>query len=86
MKLIRPVDCHDEYHAKLLNEQGLKINDYSITTNGNVVTLEIGLSTQIRISRRTMELFSEWFLSPQEITDENENKIFTLNSANNKTY
>ena len=63
---IKPCDCQDIATTKLLNEQGVIINNNSISVSPNSVILEIGHTT-IKIPMSIFKTFSEWYLREQQI-------------------
>ena len=63
---IKPADCKDITTANKLTEQGIARNEDSITVEPNVVILKMG-HTSIRIPMSTFKLFSEWYLTEQDI-------------------
>ena len=64
---MKPCDCHDiDTTMKELNEQGLKLNDYSIEVRPSVVILDIGLMCQVKIPQRTFHRLAEWYFEDQE--------------------
>jgi hypothetical protein len=68
MKKLRPCDCKDRFSAEKLNEQGIGINDDSLTVEPNVVVLKMG-NTTMRIPMSRFKTFAEWYLAEQEIED-----------------
>jgi hypothetical protein len=65
MKL-KPADCKDMATANKLNEQGIGRNEDSIIIEPNLVILKMG-HTSIKIPMSTFKLFSEWYLTEQDI-------------------
>jgi hypothetical protein len=65
---IKPCDCKDIATANKLNEQGIGCNDDSIIVEPNVVILKMGHTT-IRIPMSTFKMFSEWYLTEQNIKE-----------------
>ena len=63
---IRPCDCTDMCTVRKLNEQGIICNEDSINLEPKVVILKIG-HTQIRIPMTRFKMFTEWYLTEQEI-------------------
>lgn len=63
---IKPCDCQDQFTVSKLNEQGIFINDNGITIESNVVVLKMW-HTQVRIPMSQFKVFSEWYLTEQEI-------------------
>ena len=63
---IKPCDCQDQFTVSKLNEQGIFINDNGITVEPNVVILKMG-HTQVRIPMSQFKVFSDWYLTEQEI-------------------
>ena len=66
MKKLRPCDCKDQFTANMLNEQGIGVNDESISVHPNYVLLTMGHTT-VKISMGRFKLFAEWYLQEQEI-------------------
>jgi hypothetical protein len=66
-KKIKPCDCKDIIATKLLQEQGICINNNSITVSPNNVILEIG-HTSIKIPMSIFKTFSEWYLTEQNVS------------------
>ncbi len=67
MKKLRPCDCQDQYTADQLNEQGIKRGDVGMVIQPNVVIMDIGLTTTVKIPMSTFKMFAEWYLEEQEI-------------------
>lgn len=65
---LRPCDCKDQYTADRLQEQGIGVNDQSITVEPAVVVLKMGHTT-VRIPMKRFQMFAEWFLDAQELKD-----------------
>ncbi len=63
---LRPCDCKDQYEASKLQEQGIGVNDESITVMPAYVLLKMG-HTEVKISMKRFKQFSEWYLTEQEI-------------------
>ncbi len=66
IKKIKPCDCKDIYSTKLLQEQGICINNNRISVVPNNVILEIGHTT-IKIPMSIFKTFSEWYLTEQKV-------------------
>jgi hypothetical protein len=63
---LRPCDCKDMVTAKKLNEQGIGINENSLTIKPNVVVLKMS-HTEVKIPMQQFKIFAEWYLKEQEI-------------------
>jgi hypothetical protein len=63
---LRPCDCRDAIDASRLEEQGIGVNEESITVIPNYVLLRMG-HTEVKISMNRFKMFSEWYLREQEI-------------------
>jgi len=64
---LSPADCKDSVDVSKLNEQGIAINENSLTVQPAFVTLVIG-PTSIKISQHLFRKFAEWYLEEQEIS------------------
>lgn len=68
MKKLRPCDCKDKATAYKLNEQGISINDDSLTVKPNYVELKFDVVT-LKIPMSKFKKFAEWYLKEQEIEE-----------------
>ena len=63
---MKPCDCKDQVDAKSLNEQGIGINDWSLTVKPAVVEISIRDYAVVQIPMSIMKKFAEWYLENQE--------------------
>jgi len=62
---MKPCDCKDDWDAKKLNEQGIRVNNEGIEVMPNYVLLTMG-HTQVKINMRLFKQFAEWYLENQK--------------------
>ncbi len=62
---MKPCDCKDEQDAKSLNEQGLGINDWSLTVNPAKVVIEHRHYGMVNMPMSIFKKFAEWYLENQ---------------------
>lgn len=66
MEKLRPCDCKDMLTASKLEEQGISINENSLTLHPNYVELTRGHTT-MKIPMGLFKKFAEWYLTEQEL-------------------
>jgi hypothetical protein len=62
---MRPSDCKDQVDANTLNEQGIAINDWSMTVKPAVVEIGFRNLAVVQIPMTIMKTFAEWYLEDQ---------------------
>jgi len=72
-KTLRPCDCICKSDAMKLNEQGIGYNNQSLSVEPNLVVMVIDSAT-IRIPMGLFRKFAQWYLEPQEIKFDINNK------------
>jgi hypothetical protein len=74
-KKLSPANCKDQYTANQLNEQGIMINEDSLTVEPAVVVLRLGSCT-LRIPQRKFEIFAKWYLEEQELKPKSTKQLY----------
>jgi len=63
---MRPCDCKDRVDADSLNEQGIAINDWSMTVKPAVVEIGMRNLAVVQIPMSIMKKFAQWYMEDQD--------------------
>lgn len=64
---MRPCDCKDQVDADSLNEQGIGINDWSMTVEPLMVSIRNSHFGEVKLPMGVMKKFAEWYLRDQRL-------------------
>ena len=63
---MKPCDCKDQQDTDNLKEQGIGINDWSMTVKPAVVQIDLRHFGLVQVPMSVMKKFAEWYLRDQD--------------------
>lgn len=62
---MKPCDCKDQQDAKSMNEQSIRINEWSLVVDPANVEIEYQHYGKVKIPMSIFNIFAKWYLEDQ---------------------